>query len=151
MIPVVTSYKCGVCSYQVKGDIWKGDPVSEYGSKHTYASDFRIPASWKSLLSPAVPSVLTREGQHGQGHRVDDTGALASQSVALPVAMRVGATTPWLLPPELLFILSPHSRDTPIFSTQVALHIARLGFSTTTPGGHGQQQPEITSGANQGG
>lgn len=124
----------------------RGDCASKCGSKHTLlTSDFQLHGS----LSFPLPSlsVLAGEGQHRQGHGVDNTRALAPPSVALRLAVRLGAATLWLLPPEL----SPHRRDTPSFPTQVASYIARLGPSTTGPGGHGQKQTELTSRANQGG
>ena len=118
---------------------------------NTHDADFRLPA-YGSLSFPLPSlSVLLGEGQHRQGHGADDTGALASWSVALSLAVRLGAATPWLLLPELLFILSPHHKDTPGFLTQVASHVARLGPSTARPGGRGQKQTELTSHANRGG
>lgn len=102
-------------------------------------SDFLLHGSLSFPLPS--PSVLPGEGQHRQGHGVDDTGALASWSVALCLVVRLGATTPWLLLSELLFILGPHCRDTPGFLTQGALHVARLGPSTTSPGAMGRSRP----------
>lgn len=106
-------------------------------------SDFQLHR--KHLLSLPSPSVVLGGGQHRQGHGAGDTGALASRSVALRLAVRLGATTLWLLPTELLFILSPHCRDTPGFSTQVASHVARLGPSAVSPGGHGQKKAKRPS------
>lgn len=124
----------------------RGDCASECGSKHTLlTSDFQLHGS----LSFPLPSlsVPAGEGQHRQGHGVDDTRALASLSVALHLAVRLGAATLWLLPPEL----SPHRRDTSSIPIKVASHIARPSPSTASPGGHGQKQPVLTSRANQGG
>jgi len=129
----------------------RGDRASECGNKPTYAPDCRLPASWKPLLSPAVPTCATwgRTARAGsRGRRCWGSGITVSGS---PLGREAGNRTPWLLPPELLFILSPHCRNTLGFSAQVASHVARLGHNTASPGGHGQKQTEIPTRANQGG
>lgn len=52
-------------------------------------------------------------------------------------------------PTELLFIISPSCRDTPIFSDQVVSHVARLSPRAGSSGGHRQKQSEIIFCANQ--
>lgn len=39
----------------------RGDHAYKYGSKNTYTPDLRLPASWKSLLSPPVPVCATQK------------------------------------------------------------------------------------------
>lgn len=61
------SKNCGVCLCHVKGDIWKlvlflqgRSCLQIWQQKHT--PDFRLPTSWKPLLSPHAP-VCTTQGR----------------------------------------------------------------------------------------
>lgn len=123
----------------------RGDHAYKYGSKNTLlTSDFQLHGNLSFPLMPL--SVLPKEGQYTQGHTMDDIGVLYH---GLCLAVRLKVTIPRLLSPELLFIMTPHCRDTPIFSAQVALHVVRLSPSTANSGGHGQKQSEMNSCANQ--
>lgn len=133
---------CGVCLCHVKGHFWKSVfflHAYKYGSKNTFlTSDFQLQGN---LSFPHMPlSVLPKEGQHTQGHSMDDTGILYHGQWLC--AWQWG----WELQPQGSFHLnSCLSSAPPVGIPPSGLTHGQAGPSTANSGGHGQKQSEMTS------